>query len=79
MRREATYAAVLSCPVDHRLVVGRIPFEHERAAEQGHLFIPGQGSSEAGCAPRPDCFLARQEASFSAVQVKRAILPASPV
>ena len=38
---EATYAAVLSCPVDHRLVVGRIPFEHEGAAEQGHLFFPG--------------------------------------
>lgn len=36
-----THAAVLSCPVDHRLVVGRIPFEYERAAEQGHLFFPG--------------------------------------
>lgn len=43
-RGEVTYAAVLSCPVDHRLVVGRIPFKHERAAEQGHLFFPGQCS-----------------------------------
>lgn len=47
-RGQGTYAAVLSCPVDHRLVVGRVPLEHERAAQQGELFIPGQRSPEAG-------------------------------
>lgn len=45
---KATYAAVLSCPVDHRLVVGCIPFEHEGTAEQGHLLFPGQCPPEAG-------------------------------
>lgn len=43
-----THAAVLAGPVDHRLVVGRVPFEHERAALQGHLLLPGQRSPEAG-------------------------------
>lgn len=80
-----THAAVLSCPVDHRLVVGRVPLEHERAAEQGHLFLPGQRSPEAGRALRADGSLsavrrrARRGASVSAAHVKRTVLPAAPV
>lgn len=58
-----THAAVLSRPVDHRLVVRRISFQHKRAAEQGHPFIPGHGSPGAGLP--------------ATARVKRPILPAT--
>ncbi|KAI3376633.1 hypothetical protein L3Q82_017066 [Scortum barcoo] len=75
----ATYAAVLSRPVDHRLVVGRIPFEHERTAEKGHLFFPGQRSPEAGRALLlTDRRYAWRGAPVFAAHVKRTVLPAAP-
>lgn len=75
----ATHAAVGSRPVDHRLVVGRIPFEHEGTAEQGHLFFPGQSPPEAGGAPRGRCFLlsVRREASSAEPAVLRENQPAA--
>lgn len=36
-RAEVTYAAVLSCPVYHRLVVRRVSLEHERRADKRDL------------------------------------------
>lgn len=60
-----THAAVLSRPVDHRLVVRRISFQHKRAAEQGHPFIPGHGSPGAGLP------------ATAAARVRRPILPAT--
>lgn len=36
-RAEVTYAAVLSCPVYHRLVVRRVSLEHERRADERDL------------------------------------------
>lgn len=46
-----THAAVLSRPVHHRLVVSRVPFEHEGGAEQGHPFpAPSRGRCSPGAA-----------------------------
>lgn len=50
-RAEVTYTAVLARPVHHRLIVRRVPLEHERCADERDL-RPRSGSGHRRC-PRP--------------------------